>query len=136
MAAPLRQPLVTRRLSRPALISSKPISATSKRPHSPDVSPSRAPVKRARATTVLGAPKRVLDPAKEDAKRQQKEQQEAIFRERYTKAFPDWGFYFDLDNIVPLDVRSREDLEQKIEDLGGVRCSIILYTRSQCRAAC
>lgn len=54
-------------------------------------------------------------------KKVEREQQKAEFKEKYTKAFPSWVFYFDPDildvaNTEPL----RQDMKRKIHLLGGV----------------
>ena len=51
----------------------------------------------------------------------EREAQKEEFRIKYTRAFPSWVFYFDLDLLDPDSGSVREYLEAKVCQLGGVR---------------
>jgi regulatory subunit for Cdc7p protein kinase len=127
-----RQPLTSRTLSltTPAIVSPlktfvRTVSGSTKRPRSPepDINASTNTVKRAKAAAprspAIGGDERK---AKEQ-KRAERELQRAEFKAKYTKAFPSWSFYFDLDHLDG-DDSARELLESKISHLGGV-CELL-----------
>lgn len=117
---PSRYPLATRpqdnRQPTPTLSHTKS-SAGNKRPRSPETTVDDTVQKRCRPVALASAVPKLRDRRKEQ-KLQDKEAKEAVFREKYTRAFPLWTFYFDSDNIAPdVDLTS---LEVRIEQLGGV----------------
>ena len=62
---------------------------------------------------------------KEEVKRKkdrEKLEKEAEFRTKYTRAFPKFKFYLDLDNV---DEVEQEELKQRIVQMGAV-CGEIL----------
>ncbi|TFK44599.1 Dfp1/Him1, central region-domain-containing protein [Crucibulum laeve] len=119
-----RRPLVNRpqtTTSVPAAInSSRSVSASFKRPRSPDhVEPSapRPISKRPRSSVSSQVACATRDVGKE-RRHAEREQQNAEFKEKYTRAFPSWTFYFDSENIDTED-STIYMLEKRIEHLGG-----------------
>ncbi|KZT19906.1 hypothetical protein NEOLEDRAFT_1101614 [Neolentinus lepideus HHB14362 ss-1] len=126
--ATVRRPLISRTLPgqhgaagdafRHAGKSSLPLG---KRARSPDgghdVAATKESTKRARALPPLGAND---DERKEkEQKRTEREKQKRDFQIKYTKAFPSWSFYFDLDTLDPEEAAIQERLSAKIQQLGG-----------------
>ena len=120
-----RPPLAPRALSLhiPPVVSplKKSVSSTSKRARSPDL-PGDTNSKRARG--ILPSPGTLTareDERKEKERRKtEREAQKEEFRIKYTRAFPSWVFYFDLDLLDPDSASAREYLEAKVSQLGGV----------------
>jgi hypothetical protein len=56
-----------------------------------------------------------------ERRKTEREAQKEEFRIKYTRAFPSWVFYFDLDLLDPDSASAREYLEAKVSQLGGVR---------------
>lgn len=50
----------------------------------------------------------------------ERDAQKEEFRVKYTRAFPSWVFYFDLDTLDPDSASAREYLEARVCQLGGV----------------
>lgn len=69
-----------------------------------------------RVKTVDAPPSLARDKARE-RKHIEREQQKAEFKEKYTRAFPSFTFYFDELNISS---EEQDFLEESIEKLGGV----------------
>ncbi|KAG5653616.1 hypothetical protein H0H81_011842 [Sphagnurus paluster] len=120
MATLNRRPL-TNRSHQSTLSPVKPQrTASTKRPRSPEppVDPlvSRPSFKRVKATDPSPAPKTKEKQSKDARKLLEREQQKAEFKEKYTRAFPNFIFYFDELNIPPdaLDM-----YEEMIDELGG-----------------
>lgn len=120
MATLNRRPLTHRSLQHPPpfspLKSARAFSA-SKRPRSPDPSldPSISQQSSKRIKAIAPSPAIVRDKTRE-RKHTEREQQKAEFKDKYTRAFPTFTFYFEED--VALDT-----YEDMIEQLGGVRMS-------------
>ena len=113
-----RRPLASRSLQshlNPSPVKQLRISSTSKRPRSPD---HPEPHKRVRCATVKSTVPATRDLTKEQriAEREQKEEE---FRRKYSRSFPLWTFYLDLDNIDPSLVQS---FKSRLRHLGAV-CS-------------
>ena len=114
-----RRPLASRSLqghSNPSPAKQLRISSiSSKRPRSPDLP---EPHKRVRSATVKSTVPATRDITKEQriAEREQKEEE---FRRKYSRSFPLWTFYLDLDNIDPSLVQS---FKSRLRHLGAV-CS-------------
>lgn len=53
----------------------------------------------------------------------EREQQRLEFKEKYTRAFPGWTFLLDSDFLKDHQV---ESLQSRIQQLGGVSCSLVL----------
>jgi regulatory subunit for Cdc7p protein kinase len=125
-ATATRRPMMTRPLPQSLSAISLPLTVSrkvsgSKRPHSPDpvVEPSviQSQTKRAKAVEpTLTEDERL---AKEH-RRAERALQKAEFREKYTKAFPQWNFYFDLDHWDQEATAKHEVFKAKICDLGSV----------------
>ena len=124
-----RPPLAPRALSVqiPPVVSplKKSVSGTSKRARSPDPLGDTNP-KRAKG----GLPSPGILAAREERKekerrKMEREAQKEEFRIKYTRAFPSWVFYFDLDLLDPDSVSAREYLDAKVSQLGGV--GYVLY---------
>jgi len=108
-----RRPLTTRTLPNSPNKATRVISGT-KRARSPELGgPSIQTVKRARLAPVPALP--VKDPQKE--KKTEREQKESEFRNKYTRAFPSWKFYFDTEK--PLSV-NESSLRSRVLSLGAV----------------
>lgn len=91
-----------------------------KRPRSPD---NDAPVESVKRRA-LAPDARQQDKERRQLERQQKD---AEFKEKYTRAFPTFSFYFDAEN---LDVDSTP-LRAKVEHLGAV-CLLLHAALSAC----
>ncbi|KAL0956061.1 hypothetical protein HGRIS_002230 [Hohenbuehelia grisea] len=121
MATLARRPLATRTALLPQCLSPMKQTRTvsgSKRERSPDPSNDLAPktLKRVKATTTT------LGNQEEDRERKRVEREQARleFKEKYSKAFPKFKFYFDTDTIESASLLAlRDDLEFKILRLGG-----------------
>ncbi|KIY50186.1 hypothetical protein FISHEDRAFT_7828, partial [Fistulina hepatica ATCC 64428] len=90
---PSRRPLTER-----PRVPSNARSVSFKRPRSPE--PVAASIKRARSNTISFAAVAREKPAKDaerERRHQEREQQRLEFKEKYTRAFPRWTFYFDPD---------------------------------------
>lgn len=100
-------------------------SASVKRPRSPepagDASGSQTNSKRVRAA--LAEPATLLDEERKDKeqRRQAREAAKNEFRVKYTRAFPSWVFYFDLDQLDPDIAALRNSLASRVTQLGAVR---------------
>ncbi|KAF6760014.1 Dfp1/Him1, central region-domain-containing protein [Ephemerocybe angulata] len=111
-----RRALSTRSLQTPSLSSQKasarPSSASFKRPRSPEPAEhnSASQTKKPRASASTSTGKR--------QERLERDQQKQEFKEKYTRAFPTFRFYFEQDHIAlkPTQVNL---LIARIEDLGG-----------------
>jgi regulatory subunit for Cdc7p protein kinase len=99
-------------------------SASFKRPRSPEAPENSSTAKKARASLALSAS--ALQKEK-DAKRerQEREQQKQEFKDKYTKAFPSWTFYFDTENIS-MKTSQINLLRSRVQELGGVRNNSLL----------
>lgn len=75
--------------------------------------------KRAKAA----APESTTAPAL-DKKLLRRVEREQEFREKYSRAFPNWVFYFDLDTVAPA---MKDSLGKRVVQMGAVRVS------SQCQ---
>ncbi|KAF9244854.1 Dfp1/Him1, central region-domain-containing protein [Melanogaster broomeanus] len=100
-------------------------SASVKRPRSPepagDVLTTQTNPKRARATPTEPAPATVPDEERRDKeqRRQAREAAKNDFRIKYTRAFPSWVFYFDLDQLDPETAAVRNSLVSRVLHLGA-----------------
>ena len=114
-----RRPLASRSLqgySNPSPAKQLRISSTSKRPRSPDHPELQTTHKRVRTATVKSTVPTTRDLTKEQriAEREQKEEE---FRRKYSRSFPLWTFYLDIDNIDPSLVQS---FKSRLRHLGAV----------------
>jgi len=114
----LRRPLSTRTLPNSPSKATRIVSG-SKRARSPEHGEAQGQrvLKRAR---VLAPPPVIVptrDLRKERERKTEREQQEAEFREKYTRAFPTWKFYFDTEK--PLSI-SESSLKSRVLSLGSV----------------
>ncbi|KAG6369671.1 Dfp1/Him1, central region-domain-containing protein [Boletus reticuloceps] len=93
-------------------------SAPVKRPRSPE--PVGDAPKRVRAT--LGEPVTTTLPDEERKDKEQRRQAREVskneFRVKYTRAFPSWVFYFDLDQLDPDIAALRNSLVSRVTQLG------------------
>ena len=111
-----RRPLVSRSLQGHSKLSpTKQLrtSSTSKRPRSPEPQTTQ---KRVRSATIKCTVPTTRDLSKEQriAEREQKEEE---FRRKYSRSFPLWTFYLDIDNIDPSLVQS---FKSRLRHLGAV----------------
>ncbi|KAH7922365.1 hypothetical protein BV22DRAFT_1106658 [Leucogyrophana mollusca] len=119
---PLQVPLETS----PLKVNGRSISVSSKRARSPEPAGDHglSTVKRPRAVPPSPVPAtRQADDDRKDRERRRaaREAQKEEFRTKYTRAFPSWVFYIDLD---PYDSESesaslRETLAARVTQLGG-----------------
>jgi len=113
---------------------------STKRPHSPEVNGDSnaiqaTPPKRARG--IQPSSMQVSrDPRERELRKAQREERKAEFRVKYTRAFPSWVFYFDLDTLDPQSAASRRILENKVSSLGAVSLFVIhIQNDTHCHAA-
>lgn len=119
-----RRPLAARALSLqiPAVVSplKRTISGVHKRARSPEAI-TEARSKRAKMLSPHTVAVREEERKERDRKKIERDAQKEEFRIKYTRAFPSWVFYFDLDNHDPDSGSAKEYLESKVCQLGGVR---------------
>jgi len=116
---PQRRPLASRSIqgySNPSPAKQLRIPSTSKRPRSPDHHEPLATHKRVRSTTVKSTIPTTRDLTKEQ-KIAEREQKEEEFRRKYSRSFPLWTFYLDIDNLDPSLVQS---FKFRLRHLGAV----------------
>lgn len=116
-----RRPLSSRAL--PNSPSKTRVISGAKRPRSPEKpeNPPQSVFKRFRSTQ---------GPVARDLQKERKterEQRETEFREKYTRAFPTWRFYFDTEK--PMSI-SQSSLRTRVLQLGAVSLDnmVILFT--------
>lgn len=103
-------------------------SASAKRPRSPDcvadVFVSQTNPKRVRPALPEPTTTTLADEERKDKeqRRQAREAAKTEFRVKYTRAFPSWVFYFDLDQLDPDTATLRNSLASRVVQLGAV-CS-------------
>lgn len=95
-------------------------SAAVKRPRSPE--PTGDAPKRVRATLAEPITTTLPDEERKDKeqRRQAREATKNEFRVKYTRAFPSWVFYFDLDQLDPDIAALRNSLVSRVTQLGAV----------------
>ena len=114
-----RRPLVP--VSRALSLLERTASGVSKRARSPDPAAESNPKRVKGGLPSPGTLAARDDDRKEkERKRVERDAQKEEFRIKYTKAFPGWVFYFDLDLLDPDSAPVREYLESKVTQLGGV----------------
>lgn len=106
-------------------------SSSTKRAHSPEPTEGHGQsIKRVRAApdSVRATPQEQKRRDGKDARPETKEERdrqralrESEFRDKYTRAFPGWTFYFDLDAHQPELAALRSKLERRVTQLGAVR---------------
>jgi regulatory subunit for Cdc7p protein kinase len=132
MSTVTRRPLTSRPIQTPIAISpfktsARVVSSTAKRARSPepagDAGIIQTTVKRARAIppSPINHVAREEDRKEKDRRKAERDAQKAEFRLKYTRAFPTWVFYFDLDALDPESTSNRDTLEAQVVQLGGVR---------------
>lgn len=89
-----------------------------KRPRSPDPA-ADASIKRVRPTPTEAT--HGEDRKDKERRRVERETQKAEFRFKYTRAFPAWVFYFDLDLSDPESAALRDSLVARVVHLKSVR---------------
>ncbi|EPQ57429.1 hypothetical protein GLOTRDRAFT_74212 [Gloeophyllum trabeum ATCC 11539] len=92
-----------------------------KRARSPDAAFDAGAVKDSakRARALPPVPVQDEERKEKEQRRLEREKQKRDFQIKYTKAFPQWSFYFDLDVLNPEEAATQERLTAKIEQLGG-----------------
>ncbi|KIJ67678.1 hypothetical protein HYDPIDRAFT_37299 [Hydnomerulius pinastri MD-312] len=104
---------------------SRTSSVSVKRPRSPepagDVFTAPANPKRVRPTPPEPGPATAQDEERRDKeqRRQAREAAKNEFRIKYTRAFPSWAFYFDLDQLDPESEALRNSLVARVSHLGA-----------------
>ncbi|RDB25382.1 Hsk1-interacting molecule 1 [Hypsizygus marmoreus] len=121
MATLNRRPLADRSLQRPSVLSpSKPFRAVSasKRPRSPDpaADPTASHPVSKRVKAAAPSPASVIRDKNKERKQAEREQQKAEFKEKYTRAFPGFTFYFEEGAVGHV---AQESYEEMIEQLGS-----------------
>lgn len=111
------------------------LSSTSKRAHSPDPTDGLGQsAKRARPVPESSRAAARDELKRRDAResRESKEERdkrrlerEEEFRVKYTRAFPNWTFHFDLDTHQPEVAVIKNKLERRVAQLGAVRSSVL-----------
>ncbi|KAF7321407.1 DBF4-type domain-containing protein [Mycena kentingensis (nom. inval.)] len=96
----------------PSMASLRRTHPPQKRARSPDHTHDIPPQKRQKAPPKDGD----KDKARRHAER---EQQRLEFKDKYTRAFPGWKFFIDIDNIHPDNVSNVKHAQAKIRQLGG-----------------
>ena len=103
-----------------------------KRPHSPEPveTPTDHSSKRVKTTPSAPVVQESPTPAvaaraeakKEKERRREKEriQREEEFKAKYSRAFPNWVFYFDLESGNPETASIRNHLEKRVSYMGAV----------------
>lgn len=126
-----RRPLGTRQHLQ-QLIGNSPQKARTptapfKRPRSPE--PAGDTPKRVRATPTESTTTTLPDEERKDKeqRRQAREAAKSEFRIKYTRAFPSWVFYFDLDPLDPDAAALRNSLASRVTQLGAVRLYNLLF---------
>lgn len=113
----VRNPLTSRYLSHNQTIAPSQTTlrrqSIAKRPCSSDAECDSS-AKRAKIATAE-------DIRKEKEKRRSDREEE--FKVKYTRAFPDWIFYFDIDPVTPELQALRLDLEKRVAHMGSVRAN-------------
>jgi len=122
---PQRRPLASRFLQGPSQPSPGKQARTvsgSKRPRSPDHddAPIHPHTKRVRATT-----QDCHTTSHKERKYAEREQKEAEFKQKYTRAFPGWIFYLDSETLAK---NVEHTFRAKILHLGGV-CHLRPYVQ-------
>ncbi|KAG1735089.1 Dfp1/Him1, central region-domain-containing protein [Suillus paluster] len=108
-----RRPLSTRTLP---LQDFRSASLLAKRPRSPDhAGETPETVKRVRAAPAEAT--HGEDRKDKERRRVEREAQKAEFRLKYTRAFPGWVFYFDLDLLDPESAALRDSLAARVMHL-------------------
>ena len=110
-------------------------SSASKRALSPDPSDGQSlSAKRARAapepprTTREDPRKRDVKDTRGDTKEEKdrrRAEREEEFRVKYTRAFPNWTFHFDLETHQPELTAMKTRLERRVLQLGAVRMNFV-----------
>ncbi|KIJ18843.1 hypothetical protein PAXINDRAFT_109208 [Paxillus involutus ATCC 200175] len=104
---------------------SRTSSVSIKRPRSPepagDILTTQTNPKRVRATPTEAAPVPGADEERreKEQRRQARETARNEFRFKYTRAFPSWVFYFDLDQLDPETAALRNSLVSRVLHLGA-----------------
>ena len=150
MATLIRNPLSTRpltnQISTPAsslhLMARK--SSSTKRARSPEAGDSNS-AKRSRAagdtlrptTSVRDEVKRRDGKEPREERERRRAEREEEFRIKYTRAFPNWVFYFDLDIGDTETATTRKELERMVSHMNAVRAHInitMVHTSSSTRS--
>ena len=131
MATVHRNPLTTRPLANQVSSSLSPSQlmlrkfSSAKRARSPEPSDSQS-TKRSKALSDVRASLASRDDSrkasklpKEDRERRRIEREEE-FRVKYSRAFPTFAFYFDLDSLKPETATLKKELERLVHGLHGV----------------
>nr|GAT57692.1 predicted protein [Mycena chlorophos] len=93
-----------------------PLRQPQKRPRSPDHAPVDSAPKRLKGS----AAQRDKEPDKDKARRHtEREQQRLEFKDKYSRAFPGWKFYIDVDNMPIESASVVKQTQAKIRQLGG-----------------
>jgi hypothetical protein len=108
-----RRPLASRSLQGPSPAKQIRISSISKRPRSPDHSEPQSAHKRVRSVKSVPTT-RDLTKEQRISEREQKEEE---FRRKYSRSFPLWTFYLDIDNI---DLSLVQSFKSRLRHFGAV----------------
>lgn len=123
MATVNRRPLAARALSLQIPSAVSPLKrsiSVSKRARSPEPTP-ETKSKRPKVVSPTAVAARDEERKDKDRRKLEREAQKEEFRIKYTRSFPGWVFYLDLDSHDPDTRYAKESLESRICQLGGVR---------------
>ncbi|TCD62599.1 hypothetical protein EIP91_006645 [Steccherinum ochraceum] len=121
MTTLLRSPLTVRSPSlhlTPAYSPAVHKTSSIKRAHSPEPREDvySHPSKRAKPATAAAAASTSKEEPSRKSKSESRLAKEAEFRDKYTRAFPKWKFYFDIDDV---NAAKRDDLKSRILEMGA-----------------
>lgn len=125
MAAVARDPLASRPLA-PQVSPTPPYSASvrktssAKRARSPDPSLEHSTQSAKRPKPDNPATTREETKREKERKRAERERE---FRDKYTRAFPQWRFHFDADLLTDEETRLKDSLVTAVSAMGAVRHS-------------
>ncbi|TFY64667.1 hypothetical protein EVJ58_g2471 [Rhodofomes roseus] len=113
-------------LSHQAVAMSRKASTSSKRARSPDPNKDDESSQSMKRLKAVAAPQPPAPPTREDPReeaRKEKErkriEREEEFRIKYTRAFPNWTFHFDLDTLSPDVAALKDNLERRLRHMGA-----------------
>ena len=101
-------------------------SGSGKRARSPDPTKDEGTsqgIKRLKAVAAPQPPALTSEDPREEARREKERkraEREEEFRIKYSRAFPNWTFHFDLDTMSPEVATLKDNLERRVKHMGAV----------------